>query len=60
MHRNASLTPKGREVLIQRLQAGQRVTAAVQATGAPGTTARKAFLAQVVGTIAPVTSPHSG
>src|SRR5690606_37223543 len=41
MHKNARLTPKGREVLIQRLEAGQRVDEVAQALGISGTTVRK-------------------
>lgn len=41
MHKNARLTPKGREVLIQRLQAGQRVAEVAQAMGLSETTVRK-------------------
>lgn len=41
MHKNARLTPKGREVLIQRLQAGQRVAEVAQAMGISETTVRK-------------------
>lgn len=41
MHKNARLTPKGREVLIQRLQAGQRVAEVSQAMGLSETTVRK-------------------
>ena len=41
MHKNARLTPKGREVLSQRLQAGQRVAEVAQAMGLSETTVRK-------------------
>jgi transposase InsO family protein len=41
MHKNARLTPKGREVLVQRLQAGQRVAEVAQAMGLSETTVRK-------------------
>lgn len=41
MHKNARLTPKGREVMIQRLEAGQRVDEVAQALGISGTTVRK-------------------
>lgn len=41
MHKNARLTPKGREVLIQRLQAGQRVAEVAQALGISEPTVRK-------------------
>src|SRR5690606_15218507 len=41
MHKNARLTPKGREVLVQRLEAGQRVSEVAQALGISETTARK-------------------
>lgn len=41
MHKNARLTPKGREVLVQRLQAGQRVAEVAQALGISEPTARK-------------------
>jgi len=41
MHRNARLTPKGREVLVQRLQAGQRVAEVAQALGTSEPTVRK-------------------
>lgn len=33
MHENARLTPKGREVLVQRQEAGQRVSEVAQALG---------------------------
>ena len=41
MHKNARLTPKGREVLVQRLQSGQRVAEVAQAMGLSETTVRK-------------------
>lgn len=41
MHKNARLTPKGREVLIQRLEAGQRVWEVAQAVGISQATVRK-------------------
>lgn len=41
MHKNARLIPKGREVLIQRLQAGQRVAEVAQALGIYEPTVRK-------------------
>lgn len=41
MHKNARLTPKGREVLVQRLQAGQPVAEVAQAMGLSETTVRK-------------------
>jgi transposase InsO family protein len=41
MHKNARLTPKGREVLVQRLEAGQRVDEIAQALGISSTTVRK-------------------
>lgn len=41
MHKNARLTPKGREVLVQRLQAGQRVVEVAQALGISEPTVRK-------------------
>ena len=41
MHKNARLTPRGREVLVQRLEAGQRVSEVAQALGISETTARK-------------------
>ena len=41
MHKNARLAPKGREVLVQRLQAGQRVAEVAQAMGLSETTVRK-------------------
>ena len=41
MHKNARLTPKGREVLIRRLQSGQRVAEVAQAMGLSETTVRK-------------------
>lgn len=41
MHKNARLTPRGREVLVQRLQAGQRVAEVAQAMGLSETTVRK-------------------
>src|SRR5690606_28367159 len=41
MHKNARLTPKGREVLVQRLQSGQRVAEVAQAKGLSETTVRK-------------------
>lgn len=41
MHKNARLTPKGREVLVQRLQSGQRVSEVSQAMGLSETTVRK-------------------
>ncbi|WP_028770787.1 IS481 family transposase [Silanimonas lenta] len=41
MHKNARLTVKGREVLIGRLQAGQRVAEVAQAMGLSETTVRK-------------------
>ena len=41
MHKNARLTPKGREVLVQRLQSGQRVAEVAQAMGISEPTVRK-------------------
>jgi transposase InsO family protein len=41
MHKNARLTPKGREVLVQRMQAGWRVAEVAQALGISETTVRK-------------------
>ncbi|MFC4729818.1 IS481 family transposase [Coralloluteibacterium thermophilus] len=41
MHKNARLTPKGREVLVQRVAAGQRVAEVAQALGISETTVRK-------------------
>jgi transposase-like protein len=41
MYENARLTPKGREVLVQRLQAGQRVAEVARAMRLPGTTVRE-------------------
>ena len=41
MHKNARLTPKGREVLVQRLEAGQRVDEVARALGISSTTVRK-------------------
>lgn len=41
MHKNARLTPNGREVLIRRLQAGQRVAEVAQAMGISEPTVRK-------------------
>lgn len=41
MHKNAPLTPKGREVLVQHLQADQSVAKVAQAMGLPETTVRK-------------------
>lgn len=41
MHKNARLTPRGREVLIQRLQARQRVEEVAQAMAISVTTVRK-------------------
>lgn len=41
MHKNARLTPKGREVLIRRLASGQPVGEVAQALGISATTARK-------------------
>lgn len=41
MHKNARLTPKGREVLIQRIADGQRMAEVAQAMGISETTARK-------------------
>ena len=41
MHKNARLTPKGREVLVARIRSGQRVAEVAQAMGISETTARK-------------------
>lgn len=41
MHKNARLTPKGREVLVDRLESGQPVSEVAQAMGISETTARK-------------------
>lgn len=41
MHKNARLTPRGRETLIGRLEAGQRVEEVAQAMGVSATTVRK-------------------
>jgi transposase InsO family protein len=41
MHKNARLTPKGREVLIKRLCSGQRPAEVAQAIGVSETTVRK-------------------
>lgn len=40
MHKNAGLTPRGREVLVGRLQTGQRVAEVAQATGLSETKVR--------------------
>jgi transposase InsO family protein len=41
MHKNARLTPKGREVLVQRVRSGQRVAEVAQALGISEPTVRK-------------------
>jgi transposase InsO family protein len=41
MHQNARLTPKGREVLVQRVAAGQRIAEVAQALGVSEPTVRK-------------------
>lgn len=41
MHKNARLTPRGREVLVTRIQAGQRPAEIAQAMGTSVTTVRK-------------------
>lgn len=41
MHKNARLTPRGREVLIARLQTGQKAAEVAQAMGISVTTVRK-------------------
>jgi len=41
MHKNARLTPRGREVLVGRLEAGQKLSEVAQAMGISETTARK-------------------
>jgi transposase len=41
MHKNARLTPRGRETLIGRIASGQRVAEAAQAMGVSEATARK-------------------
>ena len=41
MHKNARLTPKGREIVITRLQAGQHQADVAQAMGVSLTTVKK-------------------
>jgi len=41
MHKNARLTPKGREVLVQRVAGGQRIAEVAQALGVSEPTVRK-------------------
>jgi transposase InsO family protein len=41
MHKNARLTPRGREILVSRLQSGQKPSEVAQAMGVSETTVRK-------------------